>query len=137
MAETNGVYRTEVTTTEDIGTYSENREPVIPAPSHDYDWRRQPTTDEAVGSLVSKVRPRHVAGLSLYGPYFNGDPLVHAEEENIDEWHYIQAARRERDAYVRALGDIIAKVKEGGSQDAVILAVEGIARLALSQAEFS
>lgn len=79
------------------------------------------------------MKPRHVAGLSIYGPYFTGDPLDHAEEEYLDEWHYIQAARRERYAYKLALRDIMARIRYAGCQDAVILDLDRMALQALSQ----
>ena len=104
--------------TEKRATYSEGREPMIPEPKHRYDWRRQPTADEASEYLIDKLKPRHVAGLSIYGPYFTGDPLDHAEWEYLDDWHYIQAARRERYAYKLALRDIMARIRYAGCQDA-------------------
>ena len=98
------------------GTYQESREPAtVPQKRSVYDWRLQQNAEDAVDFLARKMKARHIEGISTYGPYFQGDPFVNAHEENIDEWHYIEAGRRQRDAYLLALKHIASIMKCGYS----------------------
>lgn len=122
---------------ETTATYTtEGRDPMpLTEPRNPYDWRAQPTAEEAVQRLTAKMEPRHREGISTYGPFFQGDPLDNAEEEILDDWHYLQAGRRQRDAYALALWDILVRIEDGDDPSEVIGDAQDIIHAVLIEAE--
>lgn len=104
-------------------------------PRHPYDWRVQPSPETAAEGVQKRVHERWEQGLSIYGPRFQGDPLDNAEEEVLDEWHYIQAARRQRDALALALSDILAVVGDNKNGLTPLDTIGLVARSALELLE--
>ena len=104
-------------------------------PRHPYDWRVQPSPEDAAKDIGRRVHERWEQGLSIYGPRFQGDPLDAAEEEVLDEWHYIKAARRQRDALALALSDILEVVGDNKNRLTPLDTIGLVARAALELVE--